>query len=640
MVTSAIMLLLLPLLLPLLLTVPSVNAASCFKNFNTSQFMYCQVISPIFALHWSISQNNSVITFGADWDIKANGTFFGFGLSEFGGMRGADLTAVYMVDNNGAFNVTDYFSSDFTKPTIDESQDVLLVSPPSPINGNFTTYILQRPLVTCDPKDIPIQKGILNPIVWATGVSTLAKPLAYHGTAQRGNANIILYPDPAKPWQVSTTYSAPGVQTMEVRMPNITINSSLISSSYCTHFSVPADKKYHVVSYNGLLNATANVHGINVYGCSGKPAAFNDVYECFRMDELCDTLLYTWIPGSTAVHFPTAAGSAIGTGTNAFQYLSLQVRYNNPYQIPNIIDNSGMTLNYTAILRSNDIGVLTLGQEMFELPKNSSGNYIVSSKCSAACTSKFPSSITLVLFQLYTHVSDDTSVVNPGDVLVTTCGYRPTTGLLSNVKFGEAPDQETCYNYIYYYPRMTNIDFCSDVGTTGICTTRTIYDKTFVASAGDSSTIIKSLGSANTVENPDVVASPYVATCTASYPKLTAAVDYSPPPPVTTTKAVTPSPTPANVCPSPSPLPPQYITVCPSPSPGPVQAQTVTETVSITTTLTITQLVATCSSKKTTTTKPTSTATPRRNAAVPAASGRWVASALGVVVALAVSYTF
>jgi hypothetical protein len=67
----------------------------------------------------------------------------------------------------------------------------------------------------------------------------------------------------------------------------------------------------------------------------------------------------------------------------------LEIHYDNPKEIKNIVDDSGVKLYFTRQLRQHDLGLLTLGTEgtasSLQIPPKSN-DFISSSICDSFCT--------------------------------------------------------------------------------------------------------------------------------------------------------------------------------------------------------------------------------------------------------------
>lgn len=66
--------------------------------------------------------------------------------------------------------------------------------------------------------------------------------------------------------------------------------------------------------------------------------------------------------GADAFVYPEDAGLSIG-GENFNRYVMLEVHYNNPELLENMIDSSGIQFFLTKTLRKYDAGVMELGLE-------------------------------------------------------------------------------------------------------------------------------------------------------------------------------------------------------------------------------------------------------------------------------------
>ncbi|KAJ3212464.1 hypothetical protein HDU82_001315 [Entophlyctis luteolus] len=345
-----------------------------------------------------------------------------------GGMYGADMQ--------------DSFAQASGQPTIDSSQDVVLISAPSPSNTS-TVYVFYRPVRTCDPMDYDVTQGVHHHMIWAFGASSTTQ--MYHGTTNRGNTIITLWELQANSSlseenflamaEVSQLDAASQLQVFDIRFPNFTIPSQL-TSYYCTHVKVPADQKYHIVQYEAIivnpdLKENSLVHHIVLYGCSQEPASFNDIFACASMDTACSKFSLAWAPGAGLTIYPPNAGFAIvrflqffaltvrmkGLGTNAIQYFALQIHYNNQNALSGVVDSSGLRLYYTDHLRPNDIGILTIGTETINSP-GSSLSYTATEPnvCPSSCTKKFPGQLNIISNAFHMH----------------TLGYNISTRIIRN----------------------------------------------------------------------------------------------------------------------------------------------------------------------------------------------------------------
>ncbi|KAJ3024574.1 UNVERIFIED_CONTAM: hypothetical protein HDU68_007999 [Siphonaria sp. JEL0065] len=397
-----------PHLLVLFFVIPHfVICIKCFESFSQNEFSNCKELSPLFALHWAI-KNDSDITFGVDAGVASNSNaWVGVGISEMGGMFGADIWLLKRNDSGG-YDIQDSFSMTSALPVEDTIQNVQLLSQPTPSDTN-TAFTFTRRLKTCDEADHEIIEGQNYHVIWAFG-STSSSSFSYHGANNRGNAMATLYHSYGTLDSYSMSLEAvealaksSNLKELEIKVPLNNIPSNQ-TSYLCTHLEVPADRKYHVVEYEPILTSNL-VHHMILYACKSKAILnFGDIYNCESMQSDCSTFALAWAPGIDLTVFPPEAGFAIGTGPNAYQYFALQIHYNNPNQLSNVMDSSGLKLHYTNQLRPNDVGVLILGSEDIHIPGNSS-KYTATpwNVCPSTCTRKFPTPLTVISNGFHMH---------------------------------------------------------------------------------------------------------------------------------------------------------------------------------------------------------------------------------------------
>ncbi|KAJ3186145.1 hypothetical protein HK101_009711 [Irineochytrium annulatum] len=483
-----------------------VAAATCWTNLPKAQFANCANVTPSFVLHWNVDPAAGVMTFGVDMDIPSNSNpWIGVGLSDAGGMRGADLWLLLQHPENNTWYIQDSYSADFATPVADAQQDVVLLTPPAPSTSNIV-YTFARAIDSCDPQDKVLDMGVVSNVVWAHGSS--ASRFSQHAAQDRGTFRTILYDDPNAP---AVPPDPSDVQHYEMMMGAIPVPPT--AGYICSHFTTPSDATYHVIEYEGVAQSKY-LHHILVFACNdSNNRTTGDVFECTTMPANCETvsgnpavtpfanaivmqLKFVWAPGTPAFSYPEAAGVRIGKG--AFQHFALQVHYTNPDNDVNKTDSSGIKLKYTSHLRSSDVGVLWIGSENIEIPGNSpSTTTLTPNICPSECTQTFPSNLTV--FASFPHMHtlglnlttqhirngvelDPLSIrahydfnfqvnnaitapsartIMPGDSLITTCTYMPTAGVRTNTTtFGLFTVDEMCYDFLFYYPAMENIDYC------------------------------------------------------------------------------------------------------------------------------------------------------------------------------------
>jgi len=464
-----------------------------------------------YALHWNAG--NDTVTFGVQ--VGQTSGWFGLGVSEGGGMKGAD-SWVFSKNAGGQWTVNDRFSEDYVTPTDDASQDVSISSTSQ--TANSTTVVFTRKLDTCDiEKDNVIYPQHPQPYIAAFGLGEWG----YHGPENRETRFLVLAPNTTSTPKVNTV--AAGVDQEEdisFLMPNITVPAQ--ETSYlCTNFEAPRDNKYQIIAGNYSITPNKMVHHMILFACYSKPAApAGKIYECTATPYECSAMYLVWVPGSEYETMPPGTGFPFGKGS--YEYMMLQVHYTNPEGRVGVEDSSGVIATYTSQLRPNDLGVLWLGTEQFAIPPGQEAYAVPPNICPSECTSKFTTDLNLVATEFHMHQTgakqtvqrlrkesplansgaptgasfqeiiplnyrnyydfnwQGTTFILPGgetlmrgETLITTCTYN-TVKRTNVTNFGLSSFDEMCYNFVRYWPAQ-KIDRCitiegSEVNGTALVT--------------------------------------------------------------------------------------------------------------------------------------------------------------------------
>lgn len=454
-------------------------AISCYTKLSRSAFPDCLLVSPSYALLWRIDGDN--VTFGVEVDGAPG--WVGLGVSEAGGMYGADITTI-IKSNDGSWIVTDRFARMPGVPAADAKQDVVLLSIEQDLSS--TAAQLTRSLKACGDDDMSIYPSTLTYFIWAFGETWDEQ----HEIMNRGTYALTLQPQ-----QPSTTVQQED-PLFSIAMPDVEV--PLDDTTYmCRNFQLPSDRKYHITDFN-ILPGSSLLHHLVVYACFEEPATYinGEVFECYsnRSSMNCNIFYLGWAPGQDLQRMPAEAALPFGAGS--YQWFSMEVHYSNTAARPGVVDNSTINIHYTSKLRPTDMGVLTLGQLRATIPAGES-LFNVTNVCPSACTSKFKRNLTLVssFFHMHVlgrtlktqHVRGDQEIqpigvrtsfdfgyqapmpvipesneLIPGDALITTCGYD-STSRTNDTTFGLSTYQEMCYNFLQYYPKI-EVDYCMTVG--------------------------------------------------------------------------------------------------------------------------------------------------------------------------------
>jgi hypothetical protein len=468
----------------------------------------------MYALHWAVA--NGSITLGIE--AAAGDGWVGFGLSDTGSMKGADITTITKTAG-GTWQATDMHAIGFQRPLRDTQQDVVLLSAQSTANGK-TVAVFKRPLVSCDTlNDLILEDGMPQIVIWAIGQGP---ELSYHGNT-RGAAQVDFRPVATNATASNATSGAmsAGAATVEpVRTLNITYDKQVVpgkeTTYMCKYIQFPTDTKYHAVSYEGIITSKF-MHHMVLYRCASAPVNVSaDVragqpFDCTDSGSPCMEYAMVWAPGTPRTAFPPEAGLPFGESQETSWFV-LNAHYNNPDGIEGGTDSSGFSIKYTSALRPQDMGVLTLGTTNLNIPPGLANFTAPPSRCPSACTRRITQPLNLWANYLHMHQTGDamktqllrpanasvfgnvtagskstqllqeqqpigvirsysfdfqkatpippaSRILLPGDELVTTCGFD-TRGRDYVTRFGLGSRDEMCYNFLFYYPREPVISAC------------------------------------------------------------------------------------------------------------------------------------------------------------------------------------
>jgi hypothetical protein len=194
------------------------------------------------------------------------------------------------------------------------------------------------------------------------------------------------------------------------------------------------------------------------------------------------TFVSGWAPGGGNYLMPDDVGLELGGPDDSF---ILQIHYHNTGHYDDSFDRSGVALCTAEEPRPNTAGVMTLGTVSINIPAGAE-NYSTSGTCPGWLTSYLPGPVNVIasfphmhelgrsirtdilrggangaieplidveMFnfenQLFYEHSPEVQV-HPGDAVRTTCVYDNHYDF--NVTFGEATEDEMCFNFAIVYP--------------------------------------------------------------------------------------------------------------------------------------------------------------------------------------------
>ncbi|CAH2092791.1 unnamed protein product [Euphydryas editha] len=383
----------------------------------------------------------------------------------------------------------------------DEVQNYELISGYQ--NDTHTIVEFRRHLDTCDRQDFVIGEDTTQ-VLWALGPAGSDGQLPKH--VESGSRPLRLLQPLSKPETVP-------LEHWDVRINNLLIPNVMATLFWCKVFKAPdLRKKHHIVGYQPIIDSKPNtkdktileknthspVHHMVLYECAedNDNLQWNEWSESAgffgpaRPGELatCVTPIAAWAKGSKGEFLPENVGIPLGE-KGGISYYMLEVHYDNQ-ALHDFLDNSGIRIHYTPVLRDHDAALLGAGIGISALhvipPKQKA--YRTVGICSPECTnSTMPKEgINIVSVLLHAHgtarkislkhirgteelprISEESSYDSryqqsrivpggrkfyKGDILITECTYD-TTSRDKPILGGYSASQEMCLSFILYYPR-------------------------------------------------------------------------------------------------------------------------------------------------------------------------------------------
>ncbi len=262
-----------------------------------------------------------------------------------------------------------------------------------------------------------------------------------------------------------------------------TIKQDAVDQYVCFGGSIPAStSKRQITEVYVDIDNKSHAHHLCIYDMGTKAVSTEPKTCSAGSAALSGKLLYCWAPGADAETLPAAAGFPLeaGVATN----ILIEMHYSNIQAAPESVDNSGATFCTTDQLRPNDADVMAFGSPSFSLPPHQ--------KTTVQSTWTVPNGIfpngEVKLIRGWPHMHllgvgqntiamrGDTMVgdlgststysfqnqisyplditLKTGDTITTKCLFDNHTD--STVSYGENTQSEMCYNFVTYYPRITN----------------------------------------------------------------------------------------------------------------------------------------------------------------------------------------
>ncbi|KAJ9460003.1 MOXD1-like protein 1, partial [Diplonema papillatum] len=379
------------------------------KLFTRGEFQRCNEYE-WFTLHWSVDEAGNTLKIGAIGKVDG---WLGFGLSSSGSMKGADIMVGRFDSANGdAFVLEDRYADDFVMPSLDAEQNVELLEGGS--SGGYTWWVGTRrlrrncnSLERLDDLDVQLFDSLQN-MLFAGGRS---HTFGYHNIRTTRVVNLFEEVAVAEP---------AGTQMFSANVTDLNGTDYTVPTDdttyWCTPFSAPADKNYHMVKVSVTPDSEL-LHHLVVFACT-RPHPGGS---CKEMDRFCSALYYSWSPGMEDFYAPLEAG--LPFGKDGTVYFALQAHFDNPSGTVGIVDRTSISFDYTDELREHDLGAMLIGGPI-ELLKIDPGHkaFFFDRMCPGECLAHLIPEGGITIVQTLEHMhsygrSSGTEIIRNGKVI-------------------------------------------------------------------------------------------------------------------------------------------------------------------------------------------------------------------------------
>jgi dopamine beta-monooxygenase len=301
------------------------------------------------AVHWSIKDDTIEIGFA----VRATG-WVGLGLSENGGMHGADMVIFEAANPD---TLMDAFNLEERNPQMDDCQNWELVN--SSTETDFLIVQVKRKLNTGDTQDYSIleDSNLATPIQRVISAWGDSSSFGYHGDKNaRGAIRWFLFgEDEASSFQEMMDEQAEGSFSLEEN--NYTLDP--VDTEYINYCitdedilsqGVPLDAGVTLIGFEPIITSPY-VHHYTVYASRSG----NSNITCNNDNGDYMELVYVWAPGEPPQILPDNVGMLVG-GADGFRSFMIEYHYNNPDLLTDAVDNSGLRFHYSLSPREHELG--------------------------------------------------------------------------------------------------------------------------------------------------------------------------------------------------------------------------------------------------------------------------------------------
>jgi len=367
-------------------------------------------------------------------------------------------------------------------------------------NG-ILTVAATRAFVTFDAHDLDFVTGPMTlAFVWGQTTPADSNSLTFHNGGYTPKA-VSLWGEAIEIFNKSTLESDYDVTFLG--MNNAPVGPGTTYTCQGFNLTQKNGQSTQAIVFEPVVNPIVDqpyVHHMVLYTCTSPVAAAP--FSCLSMPTQCTGILYAWGKGGGPLVLPTVTGVQIGTTGRT--YVALQMHYNNVANVVGMIDDSGINIYRTNMIRATQSGMFLMGTQALLLPAHIPA-YTVSATCPATYTAALPAAgVTAYASFLHAHqrgrriwtdvirggvrintIGDNqnydfnlqkvqllspTVAMLPGDAYNTYCTYDMSQDN-SSVTFGETTSNEMCFNFVAYYPLLpggptTGCNVDADASTT------------------------------------------------------------------------------------------------------------------------------------------------------------------------------
>lgn len=428
-----------------------------------------------------------------------------------GAMTGADMAVGYR-NPNGTFVIENRHASGFVTPEVSSDQTINMQFVEGD-QSNGVTYLIfnKKNTVNCLDTQTDVHNDSWQWFIYAYSNSNT---FAQHAEGHMGKQYLKL--GTGTDVALNRATNVENSQNFTVIQPEVTVPTDVTTYCYTLH-KMPAGNKNFLVGERPN-KASDLLHHQVIYACYDLPDEYlgmvgkeaNCDWQSFSNP--CNGFVAEWAPGMSARTFEPGYGKPFGE--DSYEYVMLEIHYNNPEQLQNIKDTASFTFLWTDQQVDTEIGTLTLGDLQVEGWSLEPGKELVSHStvCTPNCTSNWPTEgITAVAVFHHMHyrgVNTQVQIIRdgkeitplsslrnfeygyqfskslnnikllPGDRLITTCQYN-TLNDTEPVPGGLPSQAEMCFAWVDYYPAngvfaCTQFDLGNDPlnpvnGSVGVC---------------------------------------------------------------------------------------------------------------------------------------------------------------------------